>query len=195
MNRSRSRDLSMWLEPPTKTIDVGTKIELGTVTEKNWVRPNGSGSVAGPKGLIGYWYMRESWERVPALQHGSHNQNSLYSESLIGTDPCVASRRTGSENVLVQNRPPALPGFRDWATHWCSTVVKRRSDQAQNWIRPKTWTENPRKSVVIVLERHRASYTGTTIRTRSKFSIGTNPCVGSRRTDSDWSNIEYRIRE
>ena len=61
--------------------------------------------------------MRESWERYRCSYMGVTIRTR--SESPIGTDPCVASRRTGSENVLVQNLPsfssridhPLFPGF------------------------------------------------------------------------------------
>ena len=146
--------------------------------------------------------MRKSWERYRRSYTGVTIRTR--SEFPIGTDPCLSTRRTGSENVFVRNRtenvfvrnrPSALPRFRDWAPHCCSTGVKRRSDRAQNWFRQKTSTKDPRKSLVTALKRYRDSYTEATIRNRSEYSIGTRSCVVSRRTGSGRSKLESRTRE
>ena len=71
------------------------------------------------------WYMIESWERCRRSYTGVTIRSR--SEFPIVTDPCVASRRTGSENVLVQNRPSAPPRFATGpltgAAQWSSVGV------------------------------------------------------------------------
>ena len=132
--------------------------------------------------------MWESWKRYRASYTVATIRTR--SESPIGTNPCVGSRRTGSENVLVRNRTSvlclvsrlghSLVQHRGQVSEWPGTEFIP-SENINQWSEKK-FNYRFRK----VLDLLHWSY--------NQYLLGVpdrpGSCVGSRRTDSDRSNLK-----